>query len=260
VCDDKVESVRIAALAALRSFDQPHIATRVIPMLADATASTRTAALVLLASRPGWALALVEAAERGDITPAWVSADIIRQIQRHKNAPLAQIVSRVWPHSGRPTTAAMDEQIHRIATVLEGGSADPYNGKKLFTANCSACHRLFNLGGAIGPDLTPFRRDDIDSLLLSIVNPSAEVREGYENYLVETRDDRSLNGFVVRQDDRAVVMRGLDGQDLVLQRAEITELRPAEMSLMPEGLLDGLEDQQIRDLFAYVRSSQPLAN
>jgi putative heme-binding domain-containing protein len=127
-------------------------------------------------------------------------------------------------------------------------------------AACGACHRLFNQGGDLGPDLTPFRRDDLDSMLLSIVQPSAEIREGYENYLLDTRDDRALAGFIVRSDERVVVLRGLDGQDVAVPRDEIADLRRSEMSLMPEGLLDGMQDEEIRNLFAYLRISQPLVN
>ncbi|MCC7374992.1 MAG: ThuA domain-containing protein [Verrucomicrobiales bacterium] len=254
------EPVRIAALAALQPFDDPAIGEKVVSALPAMSATVRVAALNLLATRGAWALRLARAAESKQVDPAWVGKDIVRQIKQHKVAELADVVVRVWPHSGRPSTADMEGQIQRIAATARAGTGDPFAGRKLFTASCGVCHKLFNVGGSIGPDLTPFRRDDLEALLLSIVNPSAEIREGYENFQVETRDERSLTGFVVRQDDRAVVLRGLDGQDVVLQRGEIAELRPAGLSLMPEGLLENMGDQELRDLFAYLRSSQPLVN
>ncbi len=256
------EPVRVAALAALRAFDDPAIPAAALEAATSTGVTTRTAALGLLTSRPAWSLALVQAIERGQFAARDVPRDLVRQLKQHRNPDpaLTSALAKLWPDSGRPTTEAMEAGIRRFAGTLRAGSGDPYNGKKLFHAACASCHRLFNQGGAIGPDLTPFRRDDLDTLLLSIVNPSAEIREGYENVGIETRDERSLSGFVVRQDDRVVVLRGLDGQDLVVQRSEIAELRAAGMSLMPEGLLDALDEQQLRDLFAYLRSSQPLAN
>lgn len=254
------EAVRVAALGALQAFDGEAIGARAVALLGGATPATRTAALALLTSRTAWSLQLARAVERGDVRAEVVGLDAARQMKRHRNAALGEVVGKLWPQTGRPSTADMERQIVRLAGIVRGGSGDPYNGKKLFTATCGTCHKLFAAGGAVGPDLTPYRRDDLDTLLLNIVNPSAEVREGYENHLVETKDERSLSGFIVRQDDRSVVLRGLDGQDVVLSRGEITELRPAGMSLMPEGLLDGFEAQQVRDFFAYLRSSQPLAN
>jgi putative heme-binding domain-containing protein len=97
-------------------------------------------------------------------------------------------------------------------------------------------------------------------MLLQIVNPSAEIREGYENLLIETKDERSLTGFLVERDAKVVVLRGPDGQNITLEQSNIAEMKAAGMSLMPEGLLDGLSERQVRDLFAYLRSTQPLSN
>lgn len=254
------EAVRVAAFAALQAFDQPEIADRVLRDLNATTQQTRTAALALLASRPAWSLKLAQAVESGGIPRETVSLELARQLKRHKNPELFELVSRLWPQTGQPTSAEMERQLTRLAEVVRAGSGDPYNGKKLFTGACASCHKLFAAGGAIGPDLTPYRRDDLETVLLNIVNPNAEIREGYENYFIETRDERSLSGFIVRQDAHVILLRGLDGQDVVLQRDEVAEVRPAGMSLMPEALLDSLDDQQLRDFFAYLRSSQPLAN
>jgi putative heme-binding domain-containing protein len=54
------------------------------------------------------------------------------------------------------------------------------------------------------------------------------------------------------------VLRGLDGQDVSIPRAEVRDLKPSPISVMPEGLLAGLNDQELRDFFAYLRISQPI--
>ena len=133
-------------------------------------------------------------------------------------------------------------------------------GKSLFNTNCAACHKLFEQGGQIGPDLSTYQRDDIDTMLLHIVNPSAEIREGYENFLLTTKDGRTVVGFLVEQDNQTVVLRGLDGQDISLERKDIKAMNAQGVSLMPAGLLTGYTDDQVRDLMAYLRSTQPLNN
>jgi hypothetical protein len=55
-----------------------------------------------------------------------------------------------------------------------------------------------------------------------------------------------------------VVLRGADGKDLPLSRNEIDDIRPTTVSIMPEGLLGPYRDDQVRDLFAYLRGSQPV--
>ena len=118
---------------------------------------------------------------------------------------------------------------------------------------------MFHKGGGVGPDLTSYQRDDLDALLRAIVRPSDEIREGFENYVVITGDGRTLGGFIADQDDHVVVVRGVDGNDVSLARKRVIEILPAGRSLMPEGLLEDLSDDQLRNLFAYLRISQPIA-
>ena len=75
--------------------------------------------------------------------------------------------------------------------------------------------------------------------------------------------DRGKRGEVLRvapKDNRVVVLRGVDGQNITIPRDQIEEMIPQKKSLMPEGLLKPLTPDQVRDLFAYLRSSQPLNN
>jgi putative heme-binding domain-containing protein len=55
-----------------------------------------------------------------------------------------------------------------------------------------------------------------------------------------------------------VILRGVDGQNVILKQDEIEEMKVIPQSVMPEGALKALTDQQLRDLFAYLRSSQPV--
>ena len=146
----------------------------------------------------------------------------------------------------------------RIRQVLDTGSGNPKTGKTLFMQNCGRCHLLFEEGGHIGPDLTPFARDNTERMLSNIVNPSLEIREGFENHLVITSSGRILNGFLADKDNQVVVLRGVDGQNVVIPQTDIDEMTIIPQSVMPEGSLKLLGDQQLRYLFAYLRSSQPV--
>jgi putative heme-binding domain-containing protein len=252
--------VRKAALTSLLGFDDPRVAAIVVKDFNAYAPEVRATALTLVASRATWSLALVQAVEGGRIPAGSVPLDAVRGIKRHKGEDLARLITKHWPQTGSPTTEAMQQQMQRFGGILRNGKGDPYSGQKLFNAACASCHTLFARGGKVGPDLTSYQRGDLDAMLLHIVNPSAEIREGYENLLVETKDERSLSGFLVERDAKVVVLRGADGQNITLEQGEIAEMRAAQLSLMPEGLLDDLTEQQVRDLFAYLCSTQPLAN
>jgi putative heme-binding domain-containing protein len=255
---DRSPELRKAALNSLLAYDDPDIGVRDVAIYAGLDAPLRPAAQTLLSSRSPWSVEWIRAVEAGRVEAAAIPADTVRRMRLHEDEALRASLGRVWPDARRPTTAEMERGIRRLAGVVSRGTGNPYQGKELYTIACGACHRLFNQGGDIGPDLTTFQRTDLDNFLLSIVNPSAEIREGYENVHVTTRDGRSLTGFVEESDAFVVVLRGLDGQRITLKRGEVDSMKSAGMSLMPEGLLDGFEDQQVRDLFAYLRSTQPL--
>jgi putative heme-binding domain-containing protein len=254
------EGVRKAALTALQQYDEAQIGERVIALYSTLGKDSIASAETLLASRPAWSLRLAQAVDAGSIKAEAVPLNVVRKIKLHKNPQLAQLADKIWPNTGSPTTAQMEKRIDHLSQVINGRLGDPYKGRTLFGNVCGQCHTLFGQGGQIGPDLTYFKRDDLNNMLLGIVNPNAEIREGYENYLIETKDERSLNGFLVEKDNQVVVVRGLDGQNVTLEQKDIVEMRAAGMSLMPEGLLDALTDEQVRNLFAYLRSTQPLVN
>jgi putative membrane-bound dehydrogenase-like protein len=249
---------RKAALTALLIYDDPRIGAEVSHAYTRMPEEVRVAAQTLLSSRAAWSRNLVRDVESGQIAAADVPLDVVLKIKLHDDAPLRAQVARLWPRSAAPTTSEIEGRIRRFASLVRHGNGNPYQGKTLFNTTCGVCHKLFNQGGEIGPDLTTYQRTDLDAVLVNIVNPSAEIREGYQNFLIETKDDRALSGFIVEQDKQVVVVRGLDGQRITLKRDEITSMKTTGTSLMPEGLLDGFDEQQVRDLFAYLRSSQPL--
>ena len=259
------DALRKAILSALQNYDDPAIADVVLSVYSALGRETLTSAQTLLASRPAWGLKWAQGVHGN--RPSWsgpsikietVPPNLVRQLKQYRDPVLQELLGKIWPHTGSPTTAEMETKIHRLTGVVRSGTGDPYQGRALFQNTCGSCHKLFGQGGEVGPDLTVHNRADLESMLLAIVNPSAEIREGYENYSVETRDGRSLSGFLVEQDNRSIVVRGLDNQNVTLARAELAELKAAGLSLMPEGLLDGFNDDQTRDLFAYLRSTQPL--
>ncbi len=253
------DDLRKAALTALSSYEDDALGARVAALLPTLKGQARQAAFAMLASRIAWSQRLLDAVQTGAVPPADVPEDVAHRLRRHRDAALSERAKSVLPRTGESPGAAADtRRIQEIQTVLKRGAGDPYAGEALYTARCASCHRLFFKGGNVGPDLTAYQRDDLGTMLLSIVNPNVEIREGYQYYTVETTDGRSLSGFFVDRDNQVTVLRGLGGESITLRAAEIKDLQPMGRSLMPAGLLDDLSAQQLRDFFAYLRISQPI--
>jgi len=262
----KDDALRKAILAALRNYEDPAVADVVLEAYSALGKESLASAQTLLASRPVWSRKLMLAIQKQPQS-SWpgpalkresIPPGIVRKLREHRDPELKAMVEKSWPGGGVTGNAELEARIRRLEGVIREGMGDPYEGRTLFQNTCAGCHRLFGQGAEAGPDLTAHPRADIESMLLAVINPSAEIREGYENYAVETKDGRSLSGFLVEQDGRIITLRGLDAQNVTLAREDLSEFRAAGMSLMPEGLLDGMTDQQVRDLFGYLRSTQPL--
>ena len=252
------KALQRAALTALQQFDEPEIGNVVLSRFGQFDDASRPAALSLLASRASWALQLLEQVADGHITASVISADAAQKIKTYPDKRIAELLRKYCPQERVPTTAEMQLQIEKYASMIRIGGGDPYEGRKLFNMSCALCHKLFGQGAQIGPDLTPYKRDDLETMLLNVVNPNAEIREGYETYLINTKDGRTLSGFLADKDNRVIVLRGLDGASQVLSLEEIKEMKSTGLSLMPQGLLTSLTEQQLRDLFAYLQGAQPL--
>lgn len=253
-------AIKSAALSSLSLYDDPRIGPSVTALYPHLSGDSQSAAETLLSSRKSWSRELLEAIDAGRVDAHRLKPEVIRKMTVHRDERLAELIAKHYPNVKGASTAEMQAQISRLSAVLKlAKGGNPYKGKQLFGASCAKCHLLFGEGGRIGPDLTTFKRDDWLNVLINIVNPSAEIREGFEQVLIVTRDGRAVSGFRCDQDQRVLVLRGVDGQNVTVARSEIEEIIPQPKSLMPEGLLSGLKDQDVQDLFAYLRSSQPIS-
>ncbi len=252
--------LRRASLASLGAYEDPVIPARILEALPTFPAEVRAAAFALLLQRPAWTRLLLTRIESGEVGLSTVPDDIAERLRTHRDPLFAQQAERLLPKANARSGTDFQRQIATIESALREGPGNPYAGEATYLQRCASCHRLFFKGGDIGPELTRYQRDNLGTLLLSVVDPNAEIREGYQYITIETRDGRSLAGFEVDRDNRVTILRGLDGQDVTVTAEEIREVEPMGRSLMPEGLLEGLTPQQLRDFFAYLRISQPFSN
>jgi putative membrane-bound dehydrogenase-like protein len=252
------DELRKASLSSLSSYDDEAIGTQVAALLPKLGDDLRSAGFALLASRAKWSVRLLDSVQAGRVKAKDVPDDVATRLRASEDKAVADLAAQVLPVSV-PVAAEFQKRIDQITAVLKGGAGNPYAGEATFTDRCSKCHKLFFKGGNVGPDLTQYQRDNLGTMLLSIVNPSAEIREGYQYYLVATTDDRILSGFFVDRDNQVTVLRSLEGENITLRASQIRAIKPTGQSLMPVGLLDGLSDVQLRDFFAYLRISQPIS-
>ncbi len=169
-----------------------------------------------------------------------------------RTVPLSSIFP-AWAPENRPIPYVTSERVE-----LTGG--DFQRGKNLFFGEkmkCATCHRIRGEGSVIAPDLSNLAHKDVASVLRDIRDPNAAIHPDYTAFNANLRDGETITGFVRSQDETSLRMIGVDGREIVLPRAELAELRASSISLMPEGLLEGVADKDIRDLLVFLTSEPP---
>lgn len=144
------------------------------------------------------------------------------------------------------------------ALAATGGKPDFERGRSLFfAAECGKCHRLAGLGGGVGPDLTSIpNKFDQRYVVEAIVHPSKDISDQYGSTNVLVDSGQVVTGIVVDKGDKIEVypVKATD-KPVVVSKDEIEAMEPSTVSQMPEGLLDALSKEEIRDLIAYLMAA-----
>ncbi|MEJ0103938.1 MAG: c-type cytochrome [Bacteroidota bacterium] len=255
--DRSTTAVIKAALESLQSYDDPQIGLKVLaayPYKLRAFEDTREAALSLVASRATWANQFLRQVGNGKVIHKTdIPMQIVQRFSMLNDTAISAALGRLWPELALTSAAGKNSKIAYISALLKPGGGDTLRGKVIFSTVCGSCHRLFSAGGSLGPDLTGYDRNNTADLLRNIIDPNAFIREGYVYYHLLTTDGRSLTGKVLDRRGKSVGIQLINGQEITLNSSQVKEMKALPGSIMPERLMDGLNDQQVKDLFSYIR-------
>jgi len=255
ICEQLVSVRFLNPIAArgLAQFGDAAAANALVKSYRQFHASERGQLLATLVSRPVFAGALLDAVGAGRIPRGDISAFHARQIRGLNDPELTARLTAVW---GEVRDSAADKQkliaeLRQKLTPAVLASADKGAGRALFNVACFSCHRLYGQGGEVGPDLTGSGRNDVDYLLDNVVDPSAVVSVDFRMSVVEMKDGRTLNGLLKVSGPKTIALQTMT-ELMNIDRADIKDISTSALSLMPEGLLDGMTETQRRDLLAYL--------
>ncbi len=125
------------------------------------------------------------------------------------------------------------------------------NGKVLSTI-CMVCHQIGNAGAQIGPNLSGAGAMGLEGVLRNIMTPNAAMEAGYRIFRTELKSGDIVDAFYVSDDKDAYIVRQPGTPDRRIAKADVRSTKYIRRSLMPEGLLDGLNESQVTDLLSYL--------
>lgn len=201
-------------------------------------------------------LALVAALEKSKASAA-LRADTVKPHLTKFPAGVQQKAA-VWLDSLNADAAQQKKRLDEMLATMNGG--DIRRGQAVFhstKAACTACHAIGYVGGQLGPDLTRIgqirtKRD----LLEAIVFPNVSFVRSYEPMIAVTKGGEEFSGILKKESAGEIVLATGPHTEQRIARADITDLRPGTVSVMPGGLDEQLTKQELADLVAFLKATR----
>ena len=246
---------QLAGVAArgLLLFNDADVPQEVFKRWDSLGAEDHTAVAGLMSSRVSFAEALLDAIGKGRVPRSVLNAFQARQIRSFNNEALNRKLTEVWGEV-RPASADKAQLMTKYKALLVPErlkQADLSKGREVFNQTCALCHKLYGQGASIGPDITGGGRASLEYLLENILNPSAIVPADYRVSEVELKDERSYSASIVAKTDSTITIQ-TPTEKLTIDRNDVARIRETTVSLMPDGLLQGMTDEQVNNLIAYL--------
>jgi putative membrane-bound dehydrogenase-like protein len=251
------KNLRPQAIRGLATFNDPGTPALLLKAYPSLTDTEKEDAVQTLASRPAWALELLDTIEKGTVPRRDVSAFVARQMQGLKDKRVAERLAKVWGQL-QPASAQRVMLTAKYKTLLTDdgiSKADLSKGRQQFVKNCASCHKLYDDGGDVGPGLTGSQRSNLDYILENVLDPSAVVPREYQVNVIELRNGRVINGIIKGETSKALTVRTAN-ETIVVPRDEIESQTISKLSMMPEGIFEKLTDDEVRNLVAYLRGKE----
>ena len=126
-------------------------------------------------------------------------------------------------------------------------------GKQVYMKACFTCHKSGDIGIDFGPALTEIG-DKLarEAMYVSIIDPNAAISFGYEGFNVKTKSGSTLVGYIISDSDDELVMKVPGGVSVTTKKSEIFSKDKIDGSLMPEGLIASITEEELVDLVEYL--------
>ena len=250
----------IAAVRGLAAVHHPDTGKILVDQFNTFAPPTKFEVANTLASRVEFALLMMQGVADNKVDRQFISPFLLRQMQTLGNEALSAKVNELWPEL-KQLSADKKQKIETWKTKLTAdtlAAANAGRGRVLFEASCAKCHRLFGSPMGIGPDLTGAQRSNLHYVLENTLDPSATLGEAYKMTIAVLVDGRVINGIVGAKTETTTTFNTPTGP-VVIENEQIEETRISNLSIMPEGQLDLLQDEQVADLVKYLQSTEQVA-
>jgi putative membrane-bound dehydrogenase-like protein len=246
-------AVQSAAVAALARIPDVTVPSTLIKAWGGASPALRGRILDALLGRAWWHPELLTAIEKGTIPAGQIDAARRQRLLATPDPGVRAWAEKLFVGGANPDRQKVIDT-YKPALQLAGDRA---RGKAVFAKTCSACHLLDGTGSAVGPDLAALANKSPLYLLSEILDPNRNLDSRYVEYQATLKDGRLVSGVLAAETATGITLRGQQGKEETILRADLEKLRGTAKSLMPEGLEKDVPPQDMADLLAYLSAADP---
>ncbi len=204
-----------------------------------------------LISRESWVGSLIGATESRTVLPSEIGPAASRRLLASGNLARDSRIRAMLS-----ATTSDRQHVVRSFRVVSDLDGDVDRGTILFKKHCTSCHKHGSDGHEVGPNLAALTDKSTESLLASILDPSAAVEGKYLDFMIVSTDGRSFSGMLATETGASITLLAAEGKQISILRSEIELMQSTGKSLMPDGWEKELSPQDLADLIEFIRVAQ----
>jgi putative membrane-bound dehydrogenase-like protein len=241
--------VQQQVISRLANINDPEVAEVLLDGWQSHSPEQRKQILNAMVSRAAWSARLLAHVRNGSVSSSELPAPIQQQLLNdNQNSGSWKGLLSAKVSADRAEVLAR----YSAAIKLKG---EARHGQTLFKKLCINCHKVKDEGYDVGPKLASITNKTKEALLASIIDPSGAVDASYFNYSILTVDGRTFSGKLETETATSITLLAAEGKRTTVLRDNIELLKASRKSLMPDGLEQNLELQDVADLIQYVQDA-----
>ncbi len=251
--------VRVETLRALGSIDNRKARQLAEGLLGEKDITLVREAVVLLGQQADGAKLLGKRFIEKKLPRALMAevAGSLRQFNTREHPDVSELLADVVKGGLLLSLQSKDDLERLRVQVQEKGNVA--RGRNLYLSHqklaCVTCHKLEGIGGNVGPDLTRvWDTQSLEKAVESMLDPSKEIKEGYQSFVAVTKGGQVVTGLKVTQNDKELVLRDTTGKEVRIAANDLEEVTVSKKSLMPDDVVKHLSLDEFLDLIAFLRS------
>jgi len=244
------QELQLKAIDAISVHANPEVAARLLDDFQGKTPAVRRAVLDAVIDQPDCAALLLDGIEAKQLAASEIDPLRTKKLLQSRSEKIRTRAAKLLA-ANVPADRKKVLDDYQVTLTLKGS---PLAGKEIFRKNCSACHKIGDVGVNVAPDISDSRVKKPEQILTDILNPNRAIDNNYIAYSVVTVDGKVLTGIIVTETAASITLKQPENKIVSLLRSDIEMIRSSGISLMPEGLEKAIPPQDMANVISFIKN------